>query len=160
MKFLPLGDVNADMSTCLFSIILWESKSSAVGFFPTRSPPLCYRDFPSQRSYLILCWWDFPPLGSQTLAYGFPSSEPMGRCIHPSIYIPHMGFFSLGRQLRCGISPTWRITLMLGLLPFGGTKLSLWVGPLSKNASNLSLGFTPTSGHSYASPDEDIIACV
>ena len=130
------------------------------GIFPTRSPPLCYRDFYLSELPFDTLLMRFSPLGSQTLAYGFPSSEPMDRCIHPSIYIPHMGFFSLGRQLRCGISPIWRKTLMLGLLPFGGTRSSLWVGALSKNAANLSLSCTPTSGHSYASPDEDITACV
>jgi len=42
--FPPLGDVNADVSTNFFSNVLWELKSSTVGFFPLKVP-LCCRDF-------------------------------------------------------------------------------------------------------------------
>jgi len=77
----------------------------------------------------------FSPLGTQSLAYRLPSSEPTGRQIHP---YSALGFPPVRRQLRCGISPTRKITLTLGLLPLGGARSLPWVvAPIQKRIQSV-----------------------
>ena len=78
MRFPPLGGVNADMPTGSFSAILRESKLSVVGIAHIQSLSLCCRIFPLSNPLFDVPLMELPPLGAQTLAYEFPSSEPMG----------------------------------------------------------------------------------
>jgi len=57
----PLVSVNADMPTGTLSYPMGV-KTLRCEISPTRSPPLCCRDFPTQRPRLMFRWWDFPHL--------------------------------------------------------------------------------------------------
>ena len=86
------------------------------GIFPSRSAPLCCRDFPSQSACLMFCCWD-SPLGTRTLAYGHPRlSLRADEYIHSSIF-------------RSGIFPTRETTPM-------------WDVPHTKDNSAVGLAFT------------------
>ena len=76
-------------------------------------------------------------------AYVLPSSKPTGKRTHTYTHILR-GFPPLEIWLRCGMSLTRRITLLLGLLPRWRYQIvALYRGPYSEDASNLSMSFYP-----------------
>ena len=124
---------------------------------PTRVETLRWWDCPHSESTML---WEFslsepqfdvllmglPPLGAQTLAYEFPSSEPTER------WAPIVSLCRVPSIFRCGeypcrelpysddseTTPLWdfpirRSTLLLGLLSLRGTRSSHQVGSHTGN---------------------------
>ena len=121
---------------------------------PTVVKTLCYRDFSLSESPTLL--QEFSPFMAPVWCSAtgiFPTQNTNTRLQVPpylnlremntSIY-PYsaVGFSSLGRQFRCAMSPTWRITPLLCLLPLCQI-IILGRDPYLENTSNLSMGCNP-----------------
>ena len=97
MGFLPLRDINTDMSTGVFSIV-YGNRNPLLWDSPTKSPPLCYRDFPLSKPHLMLHRWDFAHSGHKHQRTSSPRPNLRAdEYIHPSIF--HRWNFPLGKQL-------------------------------------------------------------